>query len=198
MRDIGKPAFILFLICLIVSTCLAFTYSITKDKIRERAEKDAENARKSVLTDVDSFKKIEDLESIVSGSPDLEAVREAYAGYGGDALGGYVFTVAASGYGGEFLVTVGIDSEGRVEGVRIGENKETPGLGTKASEKPFLSQLEDVLPGERLEVIKNKKSKPEEIEAVSGATITSTAVVKAVQAAVDTVAGLSERDGEVK
>lgn len=195
MRDIIKPAATLFITCLIVTLSLAFTYSATKGKIAERAEIDAENARKEVLTGVDLFKEIKDIESITKGNSGLEPVKKAFKGLKGSNLIGYVFSSESKGYGGVIRITVGVDAKGKVTGVKIGESKETPGLGSKASDKPFISQFVDLTPKGPFKVIKNKKSKAEEIEAISGATITSKAVTKAVQAAIDTSAKLIQKEG---
>jgi electron transport complex protein RnfG len=195
VREIIKPATTLFITCLIVTLSLAFTYSATKGKIAERAEIDAENARKEVLANTDSFKKITDIDSLIKANPALAPVKEAYKGVKGNEVIGYVFSTESKGYGGAIKITVGIDTKGKVTGVKIGENKETPGLGSKAADKKFNSQFSDILPKEPLKVIKTKKSKPEEIEAISGATITSNAVTSAVQAAIETSGKLLQKEG---
>lgn len=195
MRDLIKPAICLFAICIVVTAALAFTDAATKDTIAARAALDAENARKEVLTSARQFEKIPDIEAMVAQDPDLVPVKEAYKGLNGTETAGYVFLLANKGYGGDIAITVGIDRQGKVAGVKIGEHKETPGLGTKASEKPFLSQLIDITPKEPLVVVKGGKAKPEQIDAISGATITSRAVVGAVQAAIDMAAQLSVKEG---
>lgn len=195
MRDIIKPATTLFITCLIVTLSLAFTYSATKGKIAERAEIDAENARKEVLAVADTFKEITDIDSIIKANSGLEPVKKAFKGVKGNEVIGYVFSTESKGYGGAIGITVGIDTKGKVMGVKIGESKETPGLGSKASDKPFISQFLNIIPKEPLKVIKIKKSKPEEIEAISGATITSKAVTKAVQAAIDASGKLMQKEG---
>ncbi|MDF2522843.1 MAG: electron transporter RnfG [Clostridiales bacterium] len=195
MRDIIKPATTLFITCLIVTLSLAFTYSATKGKIAERAEIDAENARKEVLTNADTFKKIADIDALIKENPNLALVKEAYKGVKGNDVIGYVFSTESKGYGGAIKITVGIDSKGKVAGVKLGENKETPGLGSKAADKQFISQYSDLTPKGALKVIKTKKSKPEEIEAISGATITSKAVTSAVQAAIDASGKLIQKEG---
>ncbi|MCX7708418.1 MAG: RnfABCDGE type electron transport complex subunit G [Clostridia bacterium] len=198
MRDIVKPALILFMICVVVSVSLAFTYSTTKNQINAREIQAAEAARKEALSAADSFEKIDGIKGIASGKPELETVKEVYKGLKGTELQGYVFTVEPKGYGGPIHITVGIDTKGKLCGIKIGQNNETPGLGTKAAEPAFMSQLTGIVPKEPLKVVKGKKSKPEEVEAVSGATITSKAVVGAAQAAVDIALKIAEKEGGVK
>ena len=90
-------------------------------------------------------------------------------------------TVTAKGYGGEFDVSVGILPDGTIEGVRIGQEmfNETEGLGTRVLEQAFRDQFIG-------------KSGPvsfgEGIDAIAGATITSNAVLNAVNEALGTPA----------
>lgn len=198
LRDIIKPTVVLLVICVVVAAALGFTYSITKEPIAERIRIDAENAKKEVFAHADTFKEIANLEAFTSADESFKLVREAFVAQKGGQNTGYVFAVASSGYGGEMLLTVGVGIDGRITGVKIGDNKETPGLGSKAADKPFLLQYFDLQPQQPLEVVKAKKSKPEEIEAISGATITSRAVTQGVQAAVDLAAELSKRGSEIQ
>lgn len=194
MRDIIKPSVTLFVICIIVAVCLAFTFSVTKATIDERAVADGQNARKTVLADADSFKKLEVIES----DNKFVYISEAYQGLKGDTPAGYVMTVVSKGYGGAVEVVVGVDTKGNVAGVKIGNNSETPGLGSKAKDAPFISQFDKLSPKEPLKVVKGKKTKAEEIQAISGATITSRAVTGAVQTALDTAAELAGKGGAKK
>ncbi len=198
MRDILKPSVVLFIICLVVSTALAFTYAVTKEVIEERAKLDRENARRAVLSEATAFEKIEDLESLIGGEAAKDKVKEAYRGLKNEDFVGYVFTLVTKGYGGEMTLAIGVDKEGKVSGVKIGDNSETPGLGAKAKEEPFISQFLGLTSGEKLSIVKGKKSKPEEIQAISGATITTKAVTEAVQAAIDVAAELMEKEGVEK
>lgn len=198
MRDIIKPALTLFVVCLVVSLSLAFTYSATKGKIEEITRLDAEKAKKAVLTDIDAFYEIEGSSELIKSKPEFEPVKEIYAGKKGNAVAGYVFKTVTKGYGGAIEVIVGVDIHGKVTGIKMGSNNETPGLGSKASEGPFKSQLVNIMPKEKLQVVKAKKTKVEEIEAISGATITSKAVVEAVQASLDVSKELIKKEGGKK
>lgn len=185
MSDLIKPAAILFLICLIVSSALGLTYTVTKNSIELRSTQDAEAARNEVLPAADTFKIVDDWQNTDWDLKDKDMVKSAYYASKNQLAVGYVFDIVTKGYGGDIKLTIGIDLEQRVTGVKIGENKETPGLGSKVSDKPFLSQLVNLKPQQELVVVKQKKNKPEEIEAISGATITSKAVTRGVQAAIN-------------
>lgn len=196
VRDIIKPAAVLFIICLLVTGGLAFTYSSTKDIIAERAEQEAENARKEVLASADSFEEIEGVSDTASKNASLKAVDKAYRGLKDGMIDGYVYQVITKGYGGNIKMMVGINSEGSITGVKIIEMSETPGLGSKAKEDPFALQLSGFVPQSPLSVVKGAKEKSEDIQAISGATITSKAVVEGIQAAVDFSSELIEKEGK--
>ncbi len=195
MGDLLKPTLSLFIICAVVTAALAFTFVGTRDAIADRAAQDAENARIEVMSGVDGFEAVDGLNGMIAGNPELSIVKEAYKALKGSSVEGYVFSIYSKGYGGDIKITVGVNMEGKVTGIKIGDNTETPGLGSKATEEPFLSQFDNLFVKEPLRVVKGTKSKTEEINAVSGATITSKAVVKAVQAACDTAAMLVEKEG---
>ena len=183
MRDMIRPTLVLFLICLIVGGAMAFTNAATADKIQQRIVEESEKARKSVMPNADSFEAI-NMENIQKAdeADRFATVKEAYAAKKDGNMVGYVFLAVPDGYAGSVNIMVGIDLKGFVSGVEIGDNKETPGLGSKAKEPGFKSQYNnknfDVI-----NVVKRKAQSDDEIQAISGATITSKAVSLGVQQA---------------
>lgn len=198
LRDILKPAITLFVICVVVSAALGFTYSGTKNVIEERKRLDEIAARKEVLGTAKTFEADERLADIVNGKPELNMVEEAYKGLNGETVEGYVITAVSKGYGGDVKVIVGIDSSKTISGVKIVEHSETPGLGAKAEDPEFLSQFVNTAPKKPLKLVKGNKVKAEEIDAISSATITSKAVTDAVQAAVGVANELMDEGGSSK
>lgn len=97
---------------------------------------------------------------------------------------GWCMTVETKSYGGPLQFIVGITKDGNVKALNILSHSDTPGLGAKATEPEFYGQFTDKtqLP---LKVVKGSAGNPDEISAISGATITSNAVVDGVNAAVD-------------
>jgi len=178
MRDLIKPALSLFIICLITTLCLAVVNSVTKDTIAERAQLEAEEQRRLVLSEADSFEKLED----AAGNDESGLIQEAYAAYNAQELIGYVFSAAPKGYGGEIAVTVGVGIDKKITGVRVGNNSETPGLGSKAANKEFTAQFQGKDISSDIVVVTRPVSNDNEIQAVSGATISTNAVTRAVQA----------------
>jgi len=95
---------------------------------------------------------------------------------------GVVRQVAARGYGGEIKLLVGIDEKGKVSGVKILSHQETPGLGANITAPKFLDQFKGKKVTDRLEAKKD-------IDAISGATISSRAVCHGVQQALKRAMG---------
>jgi electron transport complex protein RnfG len=189
-----KPTISLLVICFVVALCLALVNNLTRDTIKQRAEKDAEEQRMQVLKEAKSFKELDDWKDM-DGSG---LIREAYAAYDGETLVGYVFGAYPKGYGGEIKVTVGIGNDSKISGVVIGDNKETPGLGSKAADIKFTGQYTDKDIQKPFKVVKVPPEDDNDIQAISGATISSKAVTNAVQASAELVSKLLQDGGDVK
>jgi electron transport complex protein RnfG len=178
MRDIVKPSLSLFVICMVTAFCLAFVNAITKDTIARRSESDAQKQRKMVLDAADSFEELEGWNSMDESG----LIDKVFAAYSGQNFVGYVLNASPSGFGGEIALTVGIGSDRKISCVCVGENSETPGLGTKVAEESFISQFIGKDLGVDFRVVKQPASSDNEIQAVSGATVSTEAVTKAVAA----------------
>jgi electron transport complex protein RnfG len=99
---------------------------------------------------------------------------------------GYIVKAQAAGYGGNCVVVIGVDSDLKITGISFPETlPETAGLGQKATEPEFYSQFAGK--GTKLSVKKGGGAGESEIDAISGATITSTAVTNAVNASTEFV-----------
>jgi len=91
---------------------------------------------------------------------------------------GVVYVAKGRGYGGWINVVVGIRKDGTVTGVRIAQHRETPGLGSGVTEASFLKQFIN-------RSVKDFTSGRFEVDAITGATISSRAVASAVKAAAE-------------
>ena len=174
-KSVFVPTAVLLIICVVVSAALMGTNLLTKDKIAQQQLQKAEESRKVVLQGADSF------EAANAGSPD-----EYYIGKSGNETVGYVFETTAKGYGGDVRVMTGISAEGAITGVMILSHGETPGLGANAEKESFRAQYRQPVPDTCLQLVKYQTPAEGQIEAITGATITSTAVTNAVNQAVDT------------
>ena len=100
-------------------------------------------------------------------------------------MAGYVITTEAKGYGGTIEVMTGITADGSVSGVVLLSQNETPGLGANATKESFTEQYQQAVPESGFEVIKSGAAADGQIQAMTGATITSRAVTDAVNLAVE-------------
>lgn len=181
MNSIVKLGLNLFVICAVAAGLLAGTNQITAPLIEERNNQANNEARQSVLSEATEFKLLDSSE--YSSSSDEEVV-EVYEGSNGSDVAGYTIKVLSKGYGGAIELMVGITSDGMISGVNIGNMSETPGLGAKSKEESFYGQYSGK-PATELEVVKSGTAGETEIQAISGATITSKAVTSGVNAAVE-------------
>jgi len=176
-KEIIVPAVSLFIICLVVTALLAVTNKITAPKIEQLAIETQNNTKKVVLSDAASFSDEKTVEKDGAQYTYYEGLSEA------DETVGYVFLTSAKGYGGDIDIMVGIDTTGSVKGVAILSISETAGLGMNAKNESFLNQFKDK--NSQISVIKTGEPKDNEIQALTGATITSNAVTSAVNTALE-------------
>lgn len=194
MKEMIKTGVILLLICAVAALALAFTNAATADKIVEQREIIANKAKQDVLPIAKTFV---DLNSEL-----VEGIREAFpvvseAYIGKDASGevvGLVFKSLPGGYGGAIEVITGIDLDGAVTGVRMGTHQETPGLGAKGKEPEFYKQYDGKRADAPIEVVKSPPS-GNEIQAISGATISSRGITSGVNASGEAYQWILENGG---
>ncbi|MGN0569854.1 MAG: RnfABCDGE type electron transport complex subunit G [Candidatus Fimenecus sp.] len=171
VKDILIPTVSLFLICAVVTLLLAVTNSVTAPKIAELQAETENKTKAEVLPCANEFS---DAKKVSLNGIDYTY----YEGYGEEkTLAGYVFTTVSKGYGGDITVMVGVKADGTVEGIDFLSISETAGLGMNADTEKFKSQFKGKS-GE-ITVVKNSPA-DNEIQALTGATITSKAVTKAV------------------
>ena len=182
VRDIIKTAVSLFLICAVAAGLLAAVNSVTAPKIAENSAATANEARKTVLPEAESFEE----KTLSDGTV-------YYAGVSGYGKVGYVFNTSAAGYGGEIALTVGVNSDGAVTGITILTINETPGLGMNAKKESFISQFTGK--SGSISVVKGSASGDNEISAITSATITSKAVTSAVNKALELYSLAVQQEG---
>lgn len=182
-KDMFKLGLNLLIISAIAALLLAFTNNVTADTIAKRNEQANAEARKLVLESAQDFEEVKDVKTDNSKGVEVSEIYEAKDASGNTV--GYTLKVLPSGYGGTIELMVGIDSaKGQVSGINVVSNSETAGLGAKATNPEFSDQYKGK-PLEELSVLKNGTPGDTEIKAISGATITSTAVTNGVDAAIE-------------
>ena len=178
MKEIIKLGLILMIIALIASSLLALTYEGTIEKITAQREMQNEEARKQVFPEADGFEKIAD-DKLSKMTETDDKIKEVFMAKKAGETVGYVYKTAPTGFGGAVEVITGIDLDGTITGVRIGNHQETPGLGTNAALPYFYEQYGSMSIKQEIGVSKIAKS-DSEILAITGATITSRAVTSGV------------------
>lgn len=176
MKDAAKIALRLIVITVIAGLLLGLTYSSTKDPIAQQEALKASESRRVVLNDAVDFEQI-DLESL-NLPEEYGVIQEAYSGINNGETVGITVSMAVTGYSTGLNVTVGIKNDGSVAGVDIGSHSETPGLGAKADDPDYLSQYTGLTPPAN--IVKTAPSNSSDVQAITGATITSQAVADAV------------------
>lgn len=182
-KDMFKLGLNLLIISAVAALLLALTNSVTASTIAQRNEQANAEARKLVLESAQDFEEVKDVKTDNAKGVKVSEIYEAKDASGNTV--GYTLKVLPSGYGGTIELMVGIDSaKGQVSGINVVSNSETAGLGAKSTDPEFSDQYKGK-PLEELSVLKNGTPGDTEIKAISGATITSTAVTNGVDAAIE-------------
>ena len=191
MKEIILNTLKLCLITLIAGVLLGGVYEITKKPRAIQEEKSKNEAYSKVFNKADSFKNYkydkEKLKSYLKENGYNEKtvyVNDAVLAVdkNGETLG-YVITITdKEGYGGDVSFTIGINNDGTINGISFLTLQETAGVGMKADLK-FKDQFKG-MKAEKIEYIKSGKKNENQIDAISGATITTNAVTNGVNCGV--------------
>ena len=180
MSDILKIGLKLFIITAIAAMVLGITNLATQGPIEQQRINTTNLAKQTVLPQAEEFSQVDMVAE--SAENDKAKIVEISAGMKDSEIVGYTFKLIASGYGGDLEVTVGINMNNKIEGVQIGEHSETPGLGAKIVEGSFTEQFNGKDIENPLSLTKNTPG-DQEVQAISGATVSSDAVNNGVNLA---------------
>ena len=182
-----KNTFALLIITLVAGLLLGVVYEITKAPIAAEQQRAKEDAYKEVFSDADTFEEIEVTEQetneILKEQGMDATINEIMRvlDKNGSFLG-YVLTVTDhEGYGGDIQFAMGVREDVTVNGISFLSISETAGLGMKAQEDDFKNQFAGKSV-EQFVYTKNGAKEDDEIDAISGATITTNAVTNGVNA----------------
>ena len=180
-NPIIKNTVILTMITLISGLLLGLVYEVTKNPIAFAKEKAKQEAYKEVFADAESFEALENFEEYIV---EANVINEVVVAHAGAEKMGYVITVTNNeAYGGSLTITMGIRNDGTTNGISFLTLAETAGLGMKAKESEFKNQYADKNV-DSFEVTKTGAANDNQIDAISGATITSKSVTSAVNAGI--------------
>ena len=189
MKGILKHTALLAIITILAGLALGLVHEITLEPIAQAKEQQKQNAYKSVFADADAFEAKDfdqaEADKITSkfGKCSINEVVEAKKG---NETIGYIITVTdGEGYAGNIQFTVGIDADSKVTGVSFLSIAESPGLGMNARDDASFTEqyTKPAEPVEQFEVVKAEPASDDQIQALSGATITSKAVTGGINAA---------------
>lgn len=188
MKSILKSTGILLAITLVAAIALSYVYELTKGPIAEAAQQAKAEAYQQVYETAATFEDIDNVATQIkeynAKFTDGTAVEEALrtVDEAGNPLG-YVLTVTAKGYGGEVRIALGIDKSGTVIGYAVLEHAESPGFGANCENEDVKQQFLGI-------------TAADQIDGITGATITTNALKRETQAAIDFVKMLE--GGEAK
>ena len=190
----AKDALVLIIITLVAGLCLGGIYELTKEPIAHQKELAITESCKAVFPDEEGFAPVASFvlsDAVISESLAAElkqngiTVGNIYTALTADgSLAGYAIEVtSAEGYGGDIRIMCGISADGTLRGISILEIGETAGLGMRA-ESVIVPQIHNLNVAE-ITYTKTGKTSEDEIDAISGATITTKAFVNMINAALE-------------
>ena len=175
-----KIAFNLAAACFISGIVIGSVYFVTAPVAAQKAEEMKQESMKALVPEAEHFTE-------VGGHAGWFAAEK-----GGKAVA-YIVPAESKGYGGKIKMLVAVTADSKVIDFSILEHNETPGLGDNA-QKPEFRQMFAGKGADKLEVTKDPANK-DNIQAMTGATISSRAVTKGVREAVEAVAGFVAEGG---
>ncbi len=173
MREMARYGLILAMICLVASASLAGMNALTKSKIEDQAKSEEEQGLKAVLPEAADF------QAVKSGGQIIY-----YKAYdqGGNFLGAG-FKASGKGYSSIIEAIAGMKKDGTIVNIKILSQNETPGLGSRVAEPEFREKFS------------NKNiAELGGVHAITGATISSRAVIDSVKAKAEEVKGLIDHE----
>ena len=185
-----KETFIIFAITLIAGVMLGYVHELTADPIAKQKEKEVQEACKTVFAQASKFEVIQEgvdatlASSLLENGVKIGTIYHAL-GNDGEKLGYVVESTSSQGYGGNIVLYLGITNTGVLNDISILEISETPGLGMRANDV-LVPQFHDKQADEFI-YTKQGAVNANEIDAISGATITTKAVTNAVNGGIAAV-----------
>ena len=167
MKEVVRITSVLTLVCLICALLLSVVHGLANKKIEINKEKRVEKALTTLAPEAAKVEKITIEKETIYKLFDQE-----------ENLIGYGFIASGQGYQGEIKMMVVSDkSLEYLKGIEVVESLETPGLGAKIQEDPFKSQFKGLKVTEDMVCVKDEATREGQIKAITGATVSSRAVV---------------------
>ena len=175
MKEMARYGFILALICVVAAGLLAVVNNLTGPKILAAAQSEEQAALKEIMPLAAEF-------SAVRSAADKEILY--YKAFDNqEKLIGFVFKARGKGYSSVIETLAGISLDEKISAIKILSLNETPGLGMRVTENKFISQF------------KNQDALSlSDVQAITGATISSRAVINSVMKKAQEIKELIKND----
>lgn len=186
MKENFKLGGILLIICVIAASILGVVNNLTKEAILENS-KISQADLKYLLPEAEGIK-----DAVIELSEESN-IKEVYEAVKGNEIIGHVIKFTTKGFHGNIDFAIAI-SEDKITGIKVMAHNETPGLGAKITEVEFTESFRNKPIREYLEVVKVEPAADNEVQAITGATVSSNATINGIN---ETIAFyLSEIKGE--
>lgn len=191
ISEVATPTLVLAIICIVVTLALSSTNLLTAGKIEALAIETQNKAMAKLMEG--EYEEITETLTLDKTEVTYNIVKKD------EQVIGYIFITSAKGYGGDIQVMTAVNSDGTVAAVEILDaSGETPGLGQNVTKPDWYAQFAGLK--DDITIIKGGTANAEnnEINAVTGATISSKAVTSAVNQALDYAAEIVAKGDELK
>ena len=174
-----KYGLVLLIVGVVAGGILAYSNSLTAPIIAEQEKAGSFAAFQEIFTDTNDFVAIDEglLSEIIGNHATVQEVFEVKEG---DEIVAYAFNTVSGGYGGGITTISGFNLDGTIQGIRIIDNSETPGLGTKIVDDPA---YQESYVGKSVSEDLNLSASPaseSEVLLLSGATVSAEGVLNGV------------------
>ena len=177
MRKSVQMVLVLSIVGIVSGGALVGIYRYAQPRIEENKKREIRQAIFEVVPEAKSYETI---------TKDNQLIYKGLDSSGN--LVGYAFIGEGAGYQGKIEIMIGMDSIlDKTTGIQILESIETPGLGAKITLEPFRDQFRKLLVLPFIELIKKETKEPNQIQAITGATISSQAVVDILNKTIEEV-----------
>jgi electron transport complex protein RnfG len=181
MRDILKLGLFLLLVAGVAGAALSYVNGLASPLIAQQILQNKLDSFKEVYPQSD--KVVDETTSYLKDAHD-PVIKEVNIAYRNGVPVGVIYAVETKGYSGPISVLAGFDiASARITAIKVLSQRETPGLGAKATESKFRDRYKDKGTDLALEVSKTPPVKENQVQAITASTITTKAITKGVNGA---------------
>lgn len=182
MKETIKLGIILLLFSVFAAGILGFTNKVTAPIIEQREKEQTERAYRELIEDADEFVSIE-ADKLAELQKTHNKLVDVVKAEKGGATVGVLITTNGGGYGGDITIMTGV-KEGKIVAIKVLKHKETPDIGTKIENEDFQAEFNDLSATENVKLVATKKD-AQDVEKITGSTVSSRGVIAAVNLAID-------------